>query len=260
MSTSPLRPGRAGCRLDRNLPQSLVERAMQRHGLTDREWARLEPLLPPRPRTGRPPKDHRPILDALLWLGKTGRAVARPAGALRPVADRCDPVLPLDPVGAVGAHPRRAAAHGRREGRDRLGGAHGRRHERAGAPLRRRRKRGRLRQALGRSRGGFGSKLHLRCDRRGRPMAFVLTPGERNEKAALPRADAQGRREAPWPWPAQAPATDDRGRQGLHGAARAGLPPTARHQRRHPPAQTERTPRLMEGLYRERNVVAAGRG
>jgi transposase len=45
---------------------------MQRHGLTDREWAQLEPLMPSRPRTGRPPKGHRLILDALLWLGKTG--------------------------------------------------------------------------------------------------------------------------------------------------------------------------------------------
>jgi hypothetical protein len=38
----------------------------------------------------------------------------------------------------------------------------------------------------GRSRGGSGSKLHLRRDRRGRLMAFVLTAGERNERAALP--------------------------------------------------------------------------
>ena len=45
---------------------------MQRHGLTDREWTRLEPLLPPKSRKGRPQKDHRLILDALLWLGKTG--------------------------------------------------------------------------------------------------------------------------------------------------------------------------------------------
>src|SRR3712207_8153482 len=50
----------------------LREGAMQRHALTDDEWARIEPLLPKPPRTGRPPKDHRLILDALLWLGKTG--------------------------------------------------------------------------------------------------------------------------------------------------------------------------------------------
>jgi transposase len=45
---------------------------MARHGLTDREWMRLAPLLPPRSRKGRPPKDHRQILDALLWLDRTG--------------------------------------------------------------------------------------------------------------------------------------------------------------------------------------------
>ena len=44
---------------------------MPRHELTDREWAFVEPLLPKR-RTGRPPKDHRMIINALLWLGKTG--------------------------------------------------------------------------------------------------------------------------------------------------------------------------------------------
>jgi transposase len=44
---------------------------MSRHALSDREWTRLEPLLPKR-RTGRPPKDHRTIIDALLWLDRTG--------------------------------------------------------------------------------------------------------------------------------------------------------------------------------------------
>ena len=41
--------------------------------LTDEEWARLQPLLPPqKPRTGRPNKDHRPILNAILWVLRTG--------------------------------------------------------------------------------------------------------------------------------------------------------------------------------------------
>ena len=50
---------------------------MRRHGLTDAEWRRLQRLLPPKPRTGRPPKDHRLVLDALLWLGKTGAPLRR---------------------------------------------------------------------------------------------------------------------------------------------------------------------------------------
>jgi len=36
-------------------------------------------------------------------------------------------------------------------------------------------------QALGRSRGGFSTKLHLRCDGHGRPVAFHLTGGERHD-------------------------------------------------------------------------------
>lgn len=36
-------------------------------------------------------------------------------------------------------------------------------------------------QALGRSRGGFSTKLHLRADVRGRPVAFHLTGGERHD-------------------------------------------------------------------------------
>ena len=40
------------------------------------------------------------------------------------------------------------------------------------------RKRGIHRRALGRSRGGFTSKVHCISDARGRPIAFHLTPGE----------------------------------------------------------------------------------
>jgi transposase len=64
---------------------------MARHGLTDREWLRLAPLLPPRSRKGRPPKDHRLILDALLWLGRTGapwRDLPGSFGPWRTVATR----------------------------------------------------------------------------------------------------------------------------------------------------------------------------
>ena len=46
---------------------------MGHYDLTDREWARLEPLLPPRrPRTGRPNHDHRRIVSGLVWVLRTG--------------------------------------------------------------------------------------------------------------------------------------------------------------------------------------------
>ena len=41
------------------------------------------------------------------------------------------------------------------------------------------------REALGRSQGGFSTKLHLRAEGHGKPIAAVLTGGERHEQIAL---------------------------------------------------------------------------
>jgi transposase len=44
-----------------------------RHELTDEQWERLEPLLPPQqPATGRPNRDHRVLINAMLWRLRTG--------------------------------------------------------------------------------------------------------------------------------------------------------------------------------------------
>jgi transposase len=46
---------------------------MSRGELTDEQWEKLRPLLPPqKPRIGRPAKDHRRILNAILWILRTG--------------------------------------------------------------------------------------------------------------------------------------------------------------------------------------------
>jgi len=45
----------------------------QRHALTDDQWEILAPLLPAqRPKTGRPAKDHRTVLDGILWVLRSG--------------------------------------------------------------------------------------------------------------------------------------------------------------------------------------------
>ena len=45
----------------------------RRHELTEAEWARLAPLLPPqKPASGRPAEDHRRILNGILWKLRTG--------------------------------------------------------------------------------------------------------------------------------------------------------------------------------------------
>jgi transposase len=47
----------------------------RRHELTDEQWARIVPLLPPeRPATGRPAKDHRLVVNAILWRIRSGAA------------------------------------------------------------------------------------------------------------------------------------------------------------------------------------------
>lgn len=41
--------------------------------------------------------------------------------------------------------------------------------------------------ALGRSRGGFSTKIHLLCDRHGHPLAFALSGGQEHETQHLER-------------------------------------------------------------------------
>jgi transposase len=41
--------------------------------LTDEQWERLAPLLPPqRPKMGRPPNDHRTVVEGMVWILRTG--------------------------------------------------------------------------------------------------------------------------------------------------------------------------------------------
>jgi transposase len=54
-------------------------------------------------------------------------------------------------------------------------------HRGAGACLGGRGKKGQQDQALGRSRGGFSTKIHLKVDLDGRPLAFHLTEGQASD-------------------------------------------------------------------------------
>lgn len=47
-------------------------------------------------------------------------------------------------------------------------------------------------QALGRSRGGFSTKIHLRADRFGKPVTWTLTPGQRHEATQAEALLTQG--------------------------------------------------------------------
>jgi transposase len=45
---------------------------MVRHRLTDDEWDAIRDLFPEPAKTGRPPRDPRVIVDAILWVLRTG--------------------------------------------------------------------------------------------------------------------------------------------------------------------------------------------
>lgn len=75
-----------------------------------------------------------------------------------------------------------AGVGGRRAGRD----SPDRQHQRQGAPLGGRRKRGAQAQAIGRSRGGRTTKIHAVVDGRGRPLTFTLSAGQRGDAPLAP--------------------------------------------------------------------------
>ena len=158
---------------------------MGRYDLTDVQWERLKPLLPPeKPPTGRPNHDHRRILNGILWIDRTGApwndlpshygpvgTVSsrfyrwRQAGiwqrvleALQALADwqgRVDWSLHFVDSTIVRAHQHAAGA--RTAGHDNDGNAD---------------------EALGRSRGGFTTKIHIRAEGLGKPVTFSLTGGQ----------------------------------------------------------------------------------
>lgn len=50
-----------------------MTRPANRHELTDEQWAHIAPLFPtPRSGPGRPPRDPREMLEAMLWWLRTG--------------------------------------------------------------------------------------------------------------------------------------------------------------------------------------------
>src|SRR5215207_10445031 len=115
-----------------------------------------------------------------------GGAVARPAGAIWAVVDGVQPLLAVargrDLGSALRGHPT-AGGHGRGGGLERpLRGRDGD----PRAPARRRCKGGAPEtEALGRSQGGFSTKVHLKAEGGGKPLTVLLTPGQQHESTVF---------------------------------------------------------------------------
>lgn len=160
---------------------------LRRHEISDAKWDAIEALLPGKEGDpGATAKDNRLFVNAILWIAKTGapwRDLPERFGNWNSVFQRfnrwCktgvfqtimeklqDPdlgVLLLDST-IIRAHQHAAGAEG------------------SSAEA----------EALGRSRGGFSTKIHVACDGLGKPVKIILTPGQDHDVTQGPALIAGG--------------------------------------------------------------------
>ena len=168
--------------------------------LTDEQWRALEPLLNEvRPWAARPIRALRRTIEAIVWRHENGakwRAIPESLGPWWMAAQTFIRWAKL----AVWERLHRLAQErrGLELGMVFLDGSVIRAHQKAAGA----RKEGLTSgasaeaQALGRSRGGYGTKGHVLADARGRAVAFVVTPGPAGGAFGLParHAPVDGRR------------------------------------------------------------------
>ena len=92
--------------------------------LTDRAWTTIEPLLPVRGRRGGQWRDHRTVINGILWKLRHRRAVARFTVALWRMADVRGSAPSLARRGAVGSSPHPRADQIGCRGRGGVGSQH----------------------------------------------------------------------------------------------------------------------------------------
>lgn len=157
-----------------------------REEITDAQWQRLVPLLPPLVGLGRPYLDHRPIVSGILWVLRTGapwRDVPERFGKWTTIYSRfCRWTARGIWQGVWAELQRLADLRGQLDWSVHfVDGTVVRAHQCAAGA-----RGGQDSEALGRSRGGFSTKIHLRAEGQGKLMAFVLSSGERHESKYLP--------------------------------------------------------------------------
>lgn len=177
----------------------------RRFDLTDDQWARLEPLLPAGKRPGRPSRwTRRQLIDGIRWRVRVGapwrdvppcygswqavyglfRRWQRDgtwAGVLARLQTDADAAGRIDWQIGVDSTIMRAHQHAAGARRDRdaqvepPGGVGGEPGD----------------HALGRSRGGWSTKLHLACEQGQKPLALVLTAGQAGDAPQFEAVMAQ---------------------------------------------------------------------
>lgn len=233
-----------------------------RHALSDDHYALIESLLPTNDRPGHPWKSHRSVINGVLWILHTGapwRDLPRATyGPWQTVYERFNRWskdgtwgrilealhVRLDANGKIdwdlfcidGSSVRAARAAAGASPTDGT----------AAEPAD---------HALGRSRGGNGSKIQLVCDGHGLPMAVTVTAGQRHESTQFAAVMAAVRVPRPKGRPRRRPRklAGDKGfsyphiRRSLRRRGIKAVIPTRKDQRR--------WLGFDKATYRRRNVV-----
>lgn len=165
-----------------------------REGPTEEQWKVIESLLPPeKPKTGRPNKCHRLIILAILWILRTGapwRDLPERFGPWETVYSRFYRWTKKGIWKRVEQAVRQQAKNrGQIDWRaNHIDATVVRAHQHS-AGARKIGPDGQVRTpeslALGRSKGGLSTKIHLRVEGGGKPMNTVLTPGQTHESTVF---------------------------------------------------------------------------
>ncbi|MEU8976778.1 IS5 family transposase [Streptomyces monashensis] len=176
-----------------------MDLAVRRGELTGTAWERIAPLLPGVDGRGRLWRNHRQVINGVLWRPRTGApwrdgperygpwqtvyerfarwetdgTWAKLLGHVQVRDDTAGTVKWTVSVDSTIARPHRHAAGARKE-RTPAGDEPGDPARTVGTG-----------HALGRSRGGLTTKAHLACDGRGLPLAVVVTPGNVNDSTVF---------------------------------------------------------------------------
>ena len=145
---------------------------------TDDEWAFFEPFISAvRAANGLKSPNHRLALDGIFWIARTGAPWRDLPEEWGQVVE-CLPAVPaLDAGRALGGHHGRAKPERSGAGR----APDDRQHSGSRAPSGSGLKKGTPRPGLGRSRGGFTTKIHLLVDAHGLPVRPEITPGQTSD-------------------------------------------------------------------------------
>ncbi|WP_156394266.1 IS5 family transposase [Methylobacterium sp. Leaf94] len=139
--------------------------------LSDEAWARIEPHLP-HGQPGKPRVDDRRVISGILHVLKVGCRWQDTPSAYGPHTTIYNRYNRWSQRGVWQRLFAKIAATGPVPDELMLDASHVKAHRSASGG-----KGGPWSQAIGRSRGGFTSKIHCLADGRGRPVAFTLTPG-----------------------------------------------------------------------------------